>query len=473
MAVKFPLGVGIVNVPYSEWSAAIPPTVVPEYADANKYVTTGAAGGGDGSIGSPWTLAEAMTQAVSTDKVGIAAGVYVGVDPGVAPANYHFTPAFRPTNSGTASDPIWFIGQDGCDVRSGATVSGSGWPAYGVLTKDYVGFTNIISDVTELNNKQALDSAPCVLRTGTGLQVHQGVFTGESGQANNFSGVRLELCISSEVADNAISGFIGGTNKAGVIVYKSSNPKIHHNDISNCNHGIQIKGSVTDAPVNDIWGLDVYQNKIYDVTECFRFHGPVLGPANELSLVYQNICYDYVELAEFTSSNTHVGEQDGLRIFNNSTFGGTDGQWRINHNYQTDGTVPRDNIFFNNIHRTGVSYLRATYGTASTNDYFDKFASYETNCISAITPFATGSGGSELSSLSLATWQGTYTQDVNSVTTDPLYTNEGLGVEDFHLQVGSPSLTAGIDKLGKFGAIDAVIPQGAYITGSEVIGVRP
>jgi len=473
MAVKFAGGAGTVNIPYSEWHAAVPPSVVPDYSERTKSVTAAAAGGGDGSGGSPWTLAEAMAQAIAGDIVGIAAGVYVGVDPGVSPANYHFTPAFRPTNSGTSDDSIWFVGDDGADIRSGATVQASGWPAIGVLTKDYIGFSNLLSDGNDTNNKTAADSAHITIWTGTGLQVHNSRFIGQTGQSDNYSGVRLENCISPEVADNEISGFVGTTNNSGVIIYKTQLAHIHNNEIYNCQHGIQPKGRVTGDDSTSIYGLDIHANLIYDVVEVFRFHGPVLGPLGELSLVYQNICYDYTELFEFTSSGSHIGEQDGMRIFNNSTFGGTDGQYRINHNYQTEGNVPRDNIIFNNIHRTGVSYLRATYATASTNDYFDQFASYETNCISSITPFATGSGGSELSSLTLNTWQTTYTQDVASITSDPLYTNEGAGTEDFHLQGGSPCLTLGVDKLGQFGAIDATIPAGAYVTGSEVIGVRP
>ena len=71
-----------------------------------KYVTTGAAGGGVGSAGDPWTLAEAMTSAVAGDIVAIAAGVYVG-----SSTNNKEQPAFRPSNSGTSGSPIRFVAQ--------------------------------------------------------------------------------------------------------------------------------------------------------------------------------------------------------------------------------------------------------------------------------------------------------------------------------------------------------------------------
>jgi len=439
---------------------------LPTYSSRTKLVTASASGGGDGSEGNPWTLLEAMASAVAGDIVGIQAGVYVGSDPGAGEGN-HYTPAFRPSNSGTSENPIWFVGDTSADIRSGATVSQSGWPAFGVLTKDYIKFSNLYSDNTQFNNKSATDSAACSLWTGTGLAVYNSRLIGESGYADNYSGIRLENCISPEVADNEISGFIGGTNKSGIIIYKTQSASIHNNTIYSCNHGIQPKGAV--ASTSEIWGLSIYQNLIHDVIELFRFHGPVKGPASELSLVYQNIGYNYTNDIEFTSSATHIGEQNGLYIFNNTFDGATDGALRINHNYQNDGSLPRDNAFYNNIHNSPASYLRATYATASTNDYFDRFGSYNRNCLYNVSQFGDGSGGSELDTLSFSTWQ-SLDQDVNSITSNPLFTN-GAG-NDYTLQGGSPCLTLGRDNLGTFGAVDAVIPSGAYVTGSETIGVR-
>ena len=42
----------------------------------NKWVTADAGGSGDGSEGDPWTLAQAMTNAVAADQVQIGAGTY-------------------------------------------------------------------------------------------------------------------------------------------------------------------------------------------------------------------------------------------------------------------------------------------------------------------------------------------------------------------------------------------------------------
>lgn len=45
-------------------------------AYTERYVTSGAAGGGDGSSGSPWTLAESFTSASAGDRVNVQAGTY-------------------------------------------------------------------------------------------------------------------------------------------------------------------------------------------------------------------------------------------------------------------------------------------------------------------------------------------------------------------------------------------------------------
>lgn len=61
----------------------------------DRYVTVGAAGGGDGSSGSPWTWAEMLTNAAAGDRVNIQAGSYS-----------RSTNADALTNSGTSTQPI-------------------------------------------------------------------------------------------------------------------------------------------------------------------------------------------------------------------------------------------------------------------------------------------------------------------------------------------------------------------------------
>jgi hypothetical protein len=65
-----------------------------------KYVTSGAAGGGDGSSGSPWTLAEAITNAAAGQRINVKAD-----------ATYANTTTDRTfVNAGSTSTAIWWRG---------------------------------------------------------------------------------------------------------------------------------------------------------------------------------------------------------------------------------------------------------------------------------------------------------------------------------------------------------------------------
>ncbi|GJM25994.1 MAG: hypothetical protein DHS20C16_24090 [Phycisphaerae bacterium] len=67
-------------------------------AFVERYVTSTAGGGGDGTLGDPWTLPEAASAAVAGDRVNIKAGTYV------------LAASFSPSNDGTNSSPIVWSG---------------------------------------------------------------------------------------------------------------------------------------------------------------------------------------------------------------------------------------------------------------------------------------------------------------------------------------------------------------------------
>jgi hypothetical protein len=76
--------------------------------------------------------------------------------------------------------------------------------------------------------------------------------------------------------------------------------------------------------------------------------------------------------------------------------------------------------------------------------------------------------------VSFSSMQRTYGQDANSINgRNPLFVNATAG--NFRLQIGSPALALGLDvlDLNNNGSTVDTIPAGAYITGTEVIGLLP
>jgi hypothetical protein len=67
-------------------------------AFVERYVTSSAGGGGDGTLGDPWTLTEAASAAVAGDRVNTKAGTYV------------LAASFSPSNDGVSASPIVWRG---------------------------------------------------------------------------------------------------------------------------------------------------------------------------------------------------------------------------------------------------------------------------------------------------------------------------------------------------------------------------
>lgn len=79
-----------------------------------RYVTAGAAGGGDGSSGNPWTLAEAFANAAAGDRVNIQSD-----------ATYTLAADLTMANVGSVTAPIWFRGYNSTIGDLGGTRTGT------------------------------------------------------------------------------------------------------------------------------------------------------------------------------------------------------------------------------------------------------------------------------------------------------------------------------------------------------------
>lgn len=105
---------------------------------AAKYVTTGAAGGGDGSVGNPWKLSEANASAAAGDVVYLGTGAYAT--------------AINPTNGSLTTSRIKFLplatsGVDTSIVVAGITLYKPGITVQGIKSTAAVTFDGTATTV--------------------------------------------------------------------------------------------------------------------------------------------------------------------------------------------------------------------------------------------------------------------------------------------------------------------------------------
>lgn len=448
-----------------------PAPEIPEFDfTPNRFVTADANGSGDGSEPSPWTLAQAFASAVAGDVIDIAPGVYVGTDPS-AGSGYRYTPAFRPSNSGTAENPIVFKARyqaaisefEYSDVRSGATTPGSGWPAFGVLTKDYVYLLGLYSDESAENNKGCADSGPCTMWSTTGSRLLRCKIRGENAPFNdNHSGVRLENFFSGQIKSNDIAGFNtqlngGSTNQAGIITYDLRNSIIENNLIDDCGNNLYIKG-------RDQYGNTIRWNWLSNATSAgMRLGALIVDPSDPTNrnLIYGNLLVDCRNDIELALSATQETAVNGTDIFNNTVYASAALSSSLSLMI-TDSVESHDNTFRSNI--VYANGRKAYFGQETSGNSAAGFAGYissDYNIYYGAINFADGTSGSDWDAASFATWTSLTSSDDNSILADPLFVNAAGG--DFTLQSESPAIDHGIDYKNLLGGgTSAPITDGAY-----------
>lgn len=157
----------------------------------DKYVTADAAGGGDGSSGSPWTITEAIASVAAGQRVNVAAGSY----PNMA-ADYAFATA------GTATAPIWWRGYKttigDLDSAGGSRVAGTDLPLWNAdTTTDQI----VISGAHQIFSNIAITSI-CT----------------DAGGAVNASGGNLRMirCSITNTQPNSASKAFAATGTASI-----------------------------------------------------------------------------------------------------------------------------------------------------------------------------------------------------------------------------------------------------------------
>ena len=492
------------GVPYADQDnqdglrPVIPPSSgdLPVYADRTKLVTADAVGGGDGSEGSPWTLDEAMANAVAGDLVGIEAGVYVGTRPAANPSSDLYIPSFYPANAGTDVDnKLIFVAENQAsktvtpsqwtDIRSGGTVQdGQAGPAFGIRDSNWTEWVGIYSNETDTNNKGVHDSGVALLRKSTGAEVENSAIRGcriigevITTYNDNHSGIRVQNTLNCELTDNYVADFNtntgGATNNSGVTTYDCHELLIEYNEFENNGDNYLLKGQ-------DNRGITTRFNISIDpVSEHFRLGAIKATDGGVRNLIYQNVAVGSAASIVFFAASTALDAVDQTDIFNNTfyaTGGSAINDWTIEVADANDGGVEtHDNTFRNNVVYAGGQ--RAYYVTQmSAYDTAAKWAAYcytDYNCLFGADDVADGTSGSDFNQVDLATWRTVSGSDANTQEADPLLEDAAGG--DYTLGVGSPAFDAGIDYKDLLGGgTSAAINQGAYISElqDEVIGIR-
>lgn len=451
------------------------------YEDCNLFCSPSVAyGDGTGTINNPWNFSYALEQVVAGDKLGVDSGIIVGEQQAQDDGAKRYTPAFRTTNSGTSENPIYIIAKnfaaltetDRTEIRSGATTSGDGWPAFGNLDRNYVYWVGFYCDESAPNNKPRNDSAPAVLWSSIGGGLLYCDIKGiDVTWVDNHSGVRCENSQDFIISDCKISRFKqdgnGSVNQAGVLTYGCRNALIQYCEIDLCGNSIFWKATVPQ------YGLVARHNILTNSVDTFRLQQLEDTQQNK---IYQNLCLNYSNSCiYFSSTATDLPLPQNTFITNNLIARKTNttnniGPFRYDKFAYTASNKVFNNIIFDTNNSPTIS---SDFVTAV--ETIIQYVQHNYNCY-----FQLGSnfGGSEsgsgtLRSLTINGWQNTYNMDQNSIFSDPLFVDEQNN--DFRLGSLSPCLSSGLDILNLLGnGNNSPINIGPYITNnqSEFFGVR-
>jgi hypothetical protein len=416
-------------------------------SESTPWQTIGRAAWGSTSPTSP----NAGQAARAGDTVLVEAGTYTTPSPQTTCSRWSV--ALNPANSGTSGSPITFRAVGTVTVLLAAGYYG---PTIGADGRNYIVWDGFTMNEALASGASCADTGPVVFHVTTGSQALNLSITGTyRGWGDNYNGIRLESTRDIVIRNTAISAITGncGSNCAGIMMYDNENTLIEHVDISTTVTGIYVKGDHG----GDGWpqiNTTIRLSRIHDITGC----GIGLGAANTAK-VYQNIIkasrYCAIRMYDFSSpQSSNITIQNNVIVAPNGTDNG---------GIVYAGTTNVSNMrVFNNIFYGPWSEAVSFGGNAL------GAVSYEHNVYYGYAAWGSVAGAQR----SFATWKDTYSQDTASpagITSNPSFANE----TDYKLNGGSPALSLGIDilDLDRDGSTSDSVPAGAYISGSEVIGL--
>lgn len=413
---------------------------------AHPWRTIGRAAKGSSNYSSP----NASEAARAGDIVFVEAGTYW--ENGTTSGG-RFTVTLNPINNGTAGNFITFRGVGNVYVRLNSSYRGA---MIGCEGRNYIVWDHFIIDDTYGGSMS--DTGPVVFSSNSNycqlinstVQGHNGsYYHGYPTYGGNYRLVGLEDAHHNLVRNNSISRALsgaspGGQNEACIMLYDSNDNVFENNEIFNCGAGIFVKGA--HSPETQDRNV-IRFNFLHD-----NLHGIRVLTGNDTK-VYQNI------LANCRETGLYVGFGQAARSrwVNNTVYNCPRGIMLQGSDLVAVG-------LYNNIvvgSTQGAIYSYASAGPANVD------ASFNWNMYNGNSVHGNWEG---VGVFSLSTMQSTYSKDVNgSNGVNPGFIN--AGGNNFHLQAGSPARTLGRVVEGIGGTNGDVIPVGAYIVGTETIGL--
>lgn len=463
---------------------------------ATHYVTADASGSGNGTIGSPYTLAQACALAQPGWHVELAPGIYIGPN-----RNVRNVGSFCIANPGTAAQPIVFFARNYAALTaSGLTIlqhagttQGSGCPV--LQANGYHHWYGV--KINEDQAPTAPDTGPVVCYSSQGnrfsyMHVDRGTGAWPVVE-NNHAAFRFEGngCRNNAVTDCLIENYSGiGWNgsEQGIQVYGPTDTLtgnyvgsllIENNVFNNCQYAVTIKtisGRI-------IQGAIIVRKNMASPSN-YGLPGDVqtglvnfidVGSSLGRNQVYQNIQVGGALMVRATrhsgsgNFNIDVINNTGISLVNAADDSGI-------FCSGGNGAGPDTGIRVHNNIKTGTAKFR-TYrydlGDSSLQSCDHNYGSGSTTW--AEHPDITIPNNAHASLRTLAEWVAATDWDDFSSTANPLLVSSAWGNADVgKLQAGSPCRNAGVDLLNlNGGGTSGACHIGAYSSDGVLIGIRP
>lgn len=405
---------------------------------SNPWRTLGRAVWGSSNRNSP----NSSQAARAGDVVIVAAGVYDTT----ATTGERYLPIYNPVNSGTASNPIVIKAAEGATVELRASNGGGpGQPIIGTYSRDWVVWDGFYLDERYILTRG--DTGPVVVWESDHVTIQNLTIRGYSrGWTDNHNGIRLEFTDHILLRNNLISGYGGGMNDSGIMLYRTRTAIIEHNEISDAGSGVFVKGLV-EGPIT------IRNNLISDASYGILFGGIGTSSTRNGAVVHNNIITDIGAGVAFIGYDSY--SPANVDVVNNTIVNarGTDGGAIL---FRPGYSGYNDIRIFNNLlanSNSAFTAWEAQLGQISSN--YNGF--YQNSAAANV----------EFRNYSLAEWRSRYGKDSNSVEGSP-----GWQTASYIPGANSVFANAGLDilDLDGDGSTTDRVNIGAYVTGNEVVG---